>query len=382
MDRKIKIILLLLVMATSVFAQKRKVAEAIMAQEEGDLPKAYAAIMEALNPNDPVAVEKTLNWPRAWEVKASILFDIHKMGIRNVTYEPLLEAYNSYQKILELNPKKGMLYDTRENLRKMMPELSSSSIKAFKLKRYDVALQGYQKYLEIANMPLIKHEEPVVVDTTIFYNAGLAAFSSKAWDEALKYFSISKEKSKYGEDSFFYIYGAYQALGDTINQYNTLKQAFKKYPDSENLNIELVKFCIDTDRPDEAVNYIDVAIKKSPENAAFYSLKGRALEDAGDDASAIDAYKKAIELDSSLFVPTYNLAVIYYNKGVYFINNAIKLPQDEDDEYLKQVALGNKELIKGLPLFEKASEMRPENEKVKESLKFIKAQMGKFNSTN
>ena len=382
MNKKVKTTLLLLIFSTALFAQKRKVAEAIMAREEGNLQSAYTAISEALNPDDPVAAAKTLNWPRAWEVKAEILYDIHKMGMRNIVYEPLLEAYKSYQKILELNPRKGMLYDTRANLRKMMPDLSEMAFKAFKLGRYNVALEGYQHYLDIASMPLIKHEDPVNVDTTVYYNAGLAAFSSKDWEDAIRYFSISKEKNKYSEDSYFYMYGAYKALEDTINQYNTLRQAFERYPNSENINIELVKFCIDTDRPKEAIEYIDVAIGNSPDNAAFYTLKGRALEDAGDDDSAIKAYEKAIALDSTLFVPTYNLAVIYYNRGVYFINKAIKLPQDEDDEYLKQVAIGTKELVKGLPLFEAANKIRPENEKVLESLSFIKEQMQKLESSN
>lgn len=382
MNRKIQITFLLVILATTLFAQKRKVAEAIMFQEEGNLQSAYTSIKEATDPENPVAVEKTLSWPRAWEVKAGILYEIHKMGIRNIAYEPLLEAYASYQKILELDPKKGMLYDTHENLRKMMPDLGEMAFKAFKLGRFDVALQGYEDYLNIASIPLLKHEEPVKVDTTIYYNAGLAAFSSKNWENALTYFSKSKDMEKYGEDSYFYIYGAYKALEDTLNQYNTLKKAFENYPNSENINIELVKFCIDTDRPEEAVKYIDVAIENSPENASFYSLKGRALEDAGDDDSAITAYEKAISIDSTLFVPTYNLAVIYYNRGVYFINKAIKLPQDEDDEYLKQVATGTKELVKGLPLFEAANKIRPDNKKVQESLSFIKSKMEETELTN
>lgn len=377
MNRKIRLSLLLLVLSTTVFAQKMKVANAITFQEAGDLTNAYSAINEALNPDDPIAVKKTLNWPGAWEVKASILYDIHKAGIRNITYEPLLESYSAYKKAIELDTKGRMLADIKESLKKMLPDLSNMSNTAYKLGRFSVALDGYQKYLEIANMPLLKDEEPVKVDTTIYYNAGLAAFASKTWPEAIQFFNITSQKSSYGEDSYFYLYGVYQATGDTLKQYETLKRGFNKYPGSENINIELVKFCIATDRPQEAITYIDYAINRSPNNATFYTLKGRALEDAGNDNEAIEAYIKAIELDPSLFVPTYNLAVIYYNRGAYIINKAIKLPQDEDDEYSKQVAIGTQELVKGLPLFEKAKELKPTDQNVIESLKFIYDQIEK-----
>lgn len=382
MNRKIIITFLLMVFTLSTFAQKRKVANAVTLQEAGDLKGAYAAIMEALNPDDPIAAEKTLNWARAWEVKGDILYDIHKMGIKNIAYEPLLESFRAYKRILELNPKKMMFVYTKDNFRKLMPELSNMAIQAYKLGRFSVALDGYNAYLEIAEMPMYKHEEPITIDTAVYYNAALAAFSDKNWDESIKYFNLAKNISKYGEDSYFYLYGVYKALNDTLNQYNNLKEAFTKYSDSENINIELVKFCIETNRPEEAVDYIDVAISKSPDNAAFYSLRGRALEDAGKDQEAIEAYLKAIQLDPDLFVPTYNLAVIYYNRGVSFINSAVQLPEDADEEYDKQIALGTEQFAKGLPLFEKAISINPDNEKVKESLQFIRNQIAKANETN
>lgn len=377
MNRKITTTLLLVALTTSLFAQKIKVANAITFQEAGDLKNAYTSIMEALNPNDPVAAKKTLNWARAWEVKGDILYDVHKMGIRNITYEPLLESYSAFKRAMELDPKNRLFADIKETLYQMQPNLAETAIKAYKLGRFDVALDGFKKYLEISNLPLLKDEIPIKVDTTIYYNAGLSAFSSKAWTEAIEFFSITAQKPHFGEDSYFYLYGVHQAQKDTLKQYETLKQGFVKYPDSENINIELVKFCIETKRPEEAVTYIDFAIKRSPENATFYSLKGRALEDAGNDSEAIDAYLKAIELDDNLFVPTYNLAVIYFNRGVNIINSAIKLPQDATDEFDQQVALGTQELVNGLPLFEKAKILNPSDENVKESLRIIYAQIEK-----
>ena len=373
--------LLFLTLSVTLFAQKIKVANAITFQESGDLKNAYTSIMEALNPNDPVAVKKTLNWARAWEVKGDILYDVHKMGIRNITYEPLLESYSAYKKAMEFDPKNRLFADIKETLYQMQPNLAETAIKAYKLGRFDVALDGFKKYLEISNLPLLKDEIPIKVDTTIYYNAGLVAFSSKAWTEAIDFFSITAQKPQFGEDSYFYLYGVHQALKDTLKQYETLKNGFAKYPESENINIELVKFCIETKRPNEAVTYIDAAINRSPENATFYSLRGRALEDAGNESEAIEAYLKAIELDNNLFVPTYNLAVIYFNRGVNIINSAIKLPQDANDEYDQQVVQGTLELVRGLPLFEKAKMLKPTDEKVRESLRIIYAQIEK-NRTN
>lgn len=369
--------MLLLALGAGAFAQKMKVANAITLREEGQLQQAYAAIQEALNPNDPVAAKKTLNWPRAWEVKGDILYDVHKMGMRNITYEPLQEAYKAYRRAMELDTKNRLLADIKEKLHQMQPELGEAAVKAYKLGRFDVALNGFRSYLDIAGLPLLKDEAPQVVDTSLYYNAGLAAFAAKAWPEAMDFFSITAQKAQYGEDSFFYLYGIHQAQKDTLKQYETLKQGFERYPLSENINIELVKFCIETRRPQEAIHYIDLAIGRSPLNATFYSLKGRALEDAGNESEAIEAYQKAIELDDQLFVPTYNLAVIYFNRGVNVINSAIRLPQDEDAAYEREVARGTQELVNSLPLFERAQQLKPNDQNVKESLRIIAEQIEK-----
>ncbi len=90
---------------------------------------------------------------------------------------------------------------------------------------------------------------------------------------------------------------------------------------------------------------------------------------------AVDAYKKAIELEPAFFDAVYNLGAIIFNKGAYYLEIADALPfGDKNYDGLKQK--GDECLVDALPYLEEALEINPEDKSTLFSLKQIYSRNG------
>jgi len=369
--RKSVTTILLILLSVVLFAQRSKVSSALNYKEIGDYAKAKEAIEEAIDPNNEKAL-KSIPWPRTWEVRGEIYQDIHKKGLKDLAQQPLFTAFDSYMKAVELD-KEGRSYKSlMVKFTFMQTDLTNYAIQTFEKNDFPVALECFEKFLEISKLSFMKPKPDMeVVDTAIIYNAGLAAFKAENWDKAIKYFSRSIENDYNGAACYHFIYQSYQAKGDTLSSLNSLKKGFEAYPNSETLLVELINFYISKDKADDALNYIDLAIKENPKNASYWTAKGSMYERIGQPENAIDWYKKALQVDSSQFTPYYNLSVIYFNRGVEAINLASQIPPSQNEKYEAEMQKANEHFRMSLPYIEKAYELDSTEIAIMESLKTI-----------
>ncbi len=369
--RKSVTTILLILLSVVLFAQRSKVSSALNYKELGDYAKAKEAIEEAIDPNNEKAV-KSIPWPRTWEVRGEIYQDIHKKGLKDLAQQPLFTAFDSYMKAVDLD-KEGRSYKSlMVKFTFMQTDLTNYAIQTFEKNDFTTALECFEKFLEISKLSFMKPKSDVeVVDTAIIYNAGLAAFKAENWDKAIKHFSRSIENNYNGAACYHFIYQSHQAKGDTLSSLNSLKKGFEAYPNSETLLVELINFYISKDKADDALNYIDLAIKENPGNASYWTAKGSMYERIGQPENAIDWYKKALEVDSSQFTPYYNLSVIYFNRGVEAINQASQIPPSQNDKYEAEMQKANEHFRLSLPYIEKAYQLDSTEIAIMESLKTI-----------
>ncbi|MBI5540918.1 MAG: tetratricopeptide repeat protein [Bacteroidia bacterium] len=118
----------------------------------------------------------------------------------------------------------------------------------------------------------------------------------------------------------------------------------------------------------EAINYLDLAIKNSPDNPTYWFAQG-SLYDANlkDTLKAVTSYKKAIELNPNYFEPNYNMGAMYYNQGAEMLNTANNITDDK--LYKAAKAKAEDKLKESLPYLEKAHEILPADLSTMESLK-------------
>jgi tetratricopeptide (TPR) repeat protein len=252
------------------------------------------------------------------------------------------------------------------NLISMSNQVLNEAIEAYNANEFEKAYKYFTKTLEIKKMPVFGE----AIDTAIIHNAAISAQRAEDWENAIKYY---KESAKYGygeATTYLLLKEAQMKNGDTTAAGETIKEGFEKYPENKQMLVQLINFYfVETDKPEEALQYIKVAREQDPNNAGYYSAEASVYDRLGEKEKAIEFYKKAIELDPELFEAQYNLGVIYYNDAVEASNKANEVKDNE--AYQKARKEANDVFKKALPYIEKAHELQPEERSIMSTLKTL-----------
>lgn len=375
---------LILLAGTTVFAQRGKVATALSLKESGKLDKAWEAIQETVDPNNPKA-EKSVTWANSWEARGEIIEAIIKStdaNYKSLVENPVEEAHKSFMKAVELTPKGGSPA-LKLKLLGFVGTLTNLAIDAFQTEDFTKATDYFEKVLAIEDAPMLKTDTPI--DTAIMYNTGLAAINAKQYDKAIKYFADCAKYGYNGGSAYAQMIPAYQQKGDTATSVNIMKEAFDKYPEDQSILVQLINYYITTGKPDEAISYLDKAIEKEKDNPSFYLAKGVALDKLGRQEDAIKEYIKATEVKSDYADAYYNIGVIYFNRGVKQFEVANSVPTNNQARYEAEKVKSDEEFAKAVPYLEKAVQYNPNDTYIKEQLKnlyYRLKMMDKFEELN
>ncbi|MGE4585724.1 MAG: tetratricopeptide repeat protein [Mangrovibacterium sp.] len=385
--KKTILLVAFLISVAGAYAQKGKVASAQSLKDSGKLDKALEAINEAIDPDNEKS-EKSINWPKTWEVRGDIYRAIYQSkdaDIKKLADKPLLTALESFKKALELDEKGKNANTVKINLTLLINDLTDQAVKAFNENKYDEALASFESILEIEEMPLMKDENATAVDTVIIFNAGLAAYNAEKYDEAIKYYKEAAMHEYNGARTYELIASSYINKQDTLEALTSLHEGFEKYPENSALLVLMINIYLNSNKVEDAMKYLDLAIKQDSTNASFHFARGSLYDKTDKPDSAKIAYKKAIELKSDYFDAYYNLGAIYYNQGVKQVDVANAVPSNQPEKYEEEKNKADEFFKQAIPYMEKASEINSEDTYSLESLKTLYYRlkmMDKFEEVN
>ncbi|NOY25629.1 MAG: tetratricopeptide repeat protein [Oligoflexia bacterium] len=92
---------------------------------------------------------------------------------------------------------------------------------------------------------------------------------------------------------------ALDAIGLRVDAESLLRDIIKRHPRVAAAHDQLGILCLETDRPDEALEHLRRAVRLAPDNADFINNLGFGLLSAGQPQSAIDVLRQALRKDSS-----------------------------------------------------------------------------------
>ena len=330
--------------------------------------KAKEAIDEAVNHADTKEDEK------AWYYRGLIYQNIaesDKPEHKSLHENPIEEAVLSYKNSVKYQDKKGRYAkDALKNLNIIRGMSFNKGIAAFQAKEYDKAASFFRQSLEIGSLPEINFN-----DSAVFFNTALSYELAKNIDEAAKYYKLSAENSYKSVSCIRKIAEFALEKGDSVNYVNTLKGGIEKFADNQFLMLTLIDYYGKTKQFDEALSYLNLAIEKEPTNKILYFVKGSFFDNKNEPLQAIEAYKKAIELDANYFDAVFNLGAVFFNKGVDLNNKANEIPPQNIEEYdaMREKALA--EFAIAGEYFEKALELNGKDLLTMKQLKQIYAQL-------
>jgi tetratricopeptide (TPR) repeat protein len=352
-----KIILLLTVISISlgVMAQKGKVRSALSYIDQGNLEKAKENLDKAFEN------EKSKDWYNTYYAKGRLcqaVFESDDPKYDSYCENPLEEAYNAYQKALELDSRGSVEKNLITNMifNSLALDFYSKGSQQFEEQDYASALKSFTNQIKVTE----SNQYAGAIDTGMYYNAGLAAINAKEYEEGITYFEKCAEMGYMGISPHYNIYECMMGLGDTAKAEAYLLDLPDKFPGDNTVYLNLIDLYLKSNKYDEAQKYIAIAKEKDADNFSLYFASGIMYLNQEIYDEAIVEFDKSIELNPEHFESYYGLGASYINKAAQMIEKANEIM--DVDEYSKAIDEANAVYEKALPFMEKAHELNPEDE--------------------
>ena len=351
-----KFLLLIAAIGISYVAlpQKGKVTSALNYIDQGILDKAKENIDQAL------LDEKSKDWFNTYFAKGQLCqasFKSENPKYKALYADPLTEAYASYEKAMQLDPKgtvkKKMLTGTVYN--SLAVNFYNQGSTRFEAKDYAGALQSFQSQIKLTESDVYVG----AVDTGMYYNAGLAAVNSGKFNEAVTYFQKCADMKYMGITPYFNMSEAYLALHDTAKAESVLTGLNAKFPNDKNVTLQLIDLYIKSSKNDEALKYIKVAKESDPNNASLFFAAGIIYLNELKYDDAIPELTKSVELKGDVYDTQYGLGAAYINKAADMFKAANEIMDVK--KYSDAIDQANTVYAKALPYMEKAHELKPDD---------------------
>ncbi|MCP4312965.1 MAG: tetratricopeptide repeat protein [Bacteroidetes bacterium] len=283
--------------------------------------------------------------------------------------DPLRVAMDAYFKASEFDEKGKLGIKIKEHLSEIKGQLKRQGVNSYYKGSYDKALYSFENVLEVNNQEIFAGE----FDTIMVQYAGIISreIASKTNDKelylkAIDYYKELTEIGFGGPNTHLQIKMDYFAIGDTLAALEAIKEAFVAYPDSTNIIANVADTYIQLKQFDEGIEFMDAAIEQNGGIAESYYWRGRLLinkEEVEFIDKAIESYKKAGELDPSIYYIWYDMGYIYYLQGADFYERSNTEEHEGTREQLLE--LGKEKYTESIPALEKAFTLNEDNADVK-----------------
>ena len=376
--KRVLLTVALCVAASASFAQKKVVSEAqsIAKGSNADFGEARTLIKGALeNP-------ETKNDAKTWYV-AGFIEDqqfnaerakqiLGQQPNEPVMYEALYGILPYFQKAYELDQlpnEKGKVKpkftkDIQSILSANHVYLFNGGAYYFDKQEYKKAYDFFNQYVEISELPMFAGTQTAEKDSTFmtvqFYAAAAASLTK---DSKLAIAALERaKKTPYRQYDVYqylcYEHGEAKTAQDSLMLEKTFEEGMQIFPDSAFFLNNLINTYIYSNRNEKAVEMLNVAIQKNPNDANLYNVMGRVYETGlKDNDNAEKYFKTALEKDPNLTDALSNIGRIYYNQGVNKLSEANMI--NDSKKYQEELGLAKELFKKALPYYKKAHEADP-----------------------
>ncbi|MEN8928313.1 MAG: tetratricopeptide repeat protein [Flavobacteriales bacterium] len=316
MKKNLLVLTLLATASTAGLAQKKNVTSAIMIAKarKPNFVKAKTYIDKATTHEDTKDQAKTWMW------RANIY-----AGLVGSKSEAAAEIKKNTDVAAEV--KKAMMMtnklDTKGKFRSDLKRLAvpmydatrNKASKSYNEKEFKVAFENFeasQDYAKILGY----------VDSAGLYYTGRAADVLKDYDNAIKYYEMSRAIEYGGADLYLNLAEAYTKSGKQAESDKVMEMAKTKFPDNANVILDKVKKLLSAKKPAEAKIELEKALAKDPNNYALQYAAGITYNEMEMYEDAINSYKKALEINPKDYNSKFNMSVVY-NNVVAEMNSAV-----------------------------------------------------------
>ena len=282
-----------------------------------------------------------------------------------------VEAYDAFQKALELNPKVEALdmMGAQEALKQLYPYLLVRGVDQLIAKDYTGAETTLRKAVESYEMAPPQY--PMNGELYYYYAYTLESLGKK--DEMMRYYQKAIDDGSQNPYVFGKLIDQYKADNDRANIEKTLAMAKAKNPDNMSvklLEIDYADWSGDSVKAKRLVDQIDPQVLKTSDemvNVANFYIKEKRYEEAD------RLLARANRIDPNNFVILYNLGVCNYSFSEYYFNrqNQLAIQQGDKTEIETAKELSERYLASAADYFEQARRLQPNDVNLLNTLRAI-----------
>lgn len=282
-----------------------------------------------------------------------------------------VEAYDAFQKALELNPKVEALdmMGAQEALKQLYPYLLVRGVDQLIAKDYTGAETTLRKAVESYEMAPPQY--PMNGELYYYYAYTLESLGKK--DEMMRYYQKAIDDGSQNPYVFGKLIDQYKADNDRANIEKTLAMAKAKNPDNMSvklLEIDYAYWSGDSVKAKLLVDQIDPQVLKTSDemvNVANFYIKEKRYEEAD------RLLSRANRIDPNNFVILYNLGVCNYSFSEYYFNrqNQLAIQQGNKSEIETAKELSERYLAFAADYFEQARRLQPNDVNLLNTLRAI-----------
>ena len=303
--------------------------------------------------------DKTSRWNRTYYAKAFLCQKAFEAGFEkkdskktSLYPDQLVVAYHAYEKAQQLDSRNRLSSSITMHYYALANDFQKLGEWHYLKRDYAKALEAFEHALMVSRSPLLSVE----TDTNLIYNAAMAAYEANDWDKAISYL-IGLNDDAYSPNMALLLYFAHVNKGDSIQAEQVLFEGEERYKSEESIVLQLVDLLVGTDREEQAIEILDRAAGRRPDNYHFLWTRGLVSQRMLLYDQAILSLTQASELAPDEVGIYYNLGICYYNIGVDINEKAQQIRSNFEYQAARKLAM--EKFREAVIWLEKAYELEP-----------------------
>ncbi|TYR32579.1 tetratricopeptide repeat protein [Sphingobacterium phlebotomi] len=208
-------------------------------------------------------------------------------------------------------------------------------------------------------------------DTTLIYYSGLSAIQNQDYPNAIKRYTELIPQKEFSQHKAVMVDlpKLYLSAKDTTNALEYAAKAAAEYPDDNDASVQNIELNLLTGNEDKIISEIENQIAKDADNKALYYYLGIAYSASDNNDKAIEAYKKAVEIDPNYVEANKNASATIINSVRDQLNTLNDDKTLSNTDYSTKVEQLKEQIKEALPYLEKVVELDPKDIDALRSLK-------------
>ena len=318
--------------------------------------------------------EETKNEARTWHYYGIVYYKIAAYpDFNDLDPEALDKSLNAFIKIIELDPAyandRQNMFDIYQHIQSITSNYFNRGAVAYENGEYKEAIDCYMSAYKSNLVIGQKDNEALLIA------AQIALYNAKDYETAIAICNQLLAEQYESPKVYQFLAVANSQLGNDEDMLKYINEGRVKFPEDDNLVNEQINAYLKLKREAEIIDQIKEMANKNSNNSIYCLIIGTIYSNQESEIYNVDSalvyYNRAIEINPNDENAYINVGSMYIDKSAALINKANELPLDKFKEYDALIAEAKVFDEKALPYVEKAYELVPTDDAIKQALRTL-----------